>query len=505
MSTGYRIRAWGLLLGGYAVAVMYMAVLGLLGNGVVLLVALPVLGLVVLGRRSGMIMALLSALIYLAFTVAAATGSLADRLIVRENTLELAQWLGQGLLAGLILAALMALLARFLRVQVTALAEARAAAEEMAAARDDLEARIAALDRYTHLLETTAEISRQVARVREGGELLQKVADLLVDRLNVEQVTAYFVEQEGGGDGQVAPLPEMPAPVAMVVARAAGGPGARSEAEMVDGEGPSPGIVLLLRAGGTLLAVLHLAGVAPLGQSLTGQAGKEELAALEVMADQLAVALENARLFDEAETRLRELDALQRHYTVEAWQRFVTERGKSAYHWMPLGTQATRAQGRPESAGTVAERAESTRLEGLAEEVWRSLFERAQTEGRPVNFLDEDSGRHLLAMPVRLRDEVIGMLGFHRPRDAGSWQQEEIAAMEVVASRMAFAAENLRLLEDAQRRAARDRLIEEIAGQVQGSLDPDNILKTAVRELGRALEAEWAAIEVTGPGEVGIG
>jgi len=526
VSTGYRIRAWGLFLGGYAVTVMYMAVLGLLGNGVVLLVALPALGLVVLGRRSGVIMALLSVLIYLAFTVAAATGILADQLIVRENTLELAQWLGQGLLAGLILAALMALLARFSRVQETALAEAQAATEEMAAARDDLEARMAALDRYTHLLETTAEISRRVARVREGGELLQKAADLLLERLNIEQVAVYSVEQEGGGDGQVAPLPEMPAPVAMVVAQAAGGQGARSEAGIVDGEGPSPGIVLLLRAGGALLAVLHLSGVGPLGQSRTGQVGKEELAALEVMADQLAVALENARLFEEAETRLRDLDALQRHYTVEAWQRFVTERGKAAYHWMPLGPQATGAQGGPESAGTAAEGTrlvaegtrlvaegtrledtpiDSTRLEGLTEDAWRSLFERAQAEGRPVNLLDEDSGRHLLAMPVRLRDEVIGMLGFHRPRDAGSWQQEEIAAMEVVASRMAFAAENLRLLEDAQRRAARDRLIEEIAGQVQGSLDPDNILKTAVRELGRALEAEWAAIEVTGPGEVETG
>ena len=80
-----------------------------------------------------------------------------------------------------------------------------------------------------------------------------------------------------------------------------------------------------------------------------------------------------------------------------------------------------------------------------------------------------------------------------------------MAAIEVVVGRMAFAAENLRLLEDAQRRAARDRLIEEIAGQVQDSLDPDNILKTAVRELGRALEAEWAAIEVTGPEEVRAG
>ena len=100
---------------------------------------------------------------------------------------------------------------------------------------------------------------------------------------------------------------------------------------------------------------------------------------------------------------------------------------------------------------------------------------------------------------MRLREAVIGVLGFHRPRDAGVWQPEEIAAIEVVSARLAFAAENLRLLEQTQRRAARERVVDQITRQIQASLDPETILKVAAREVGRALGASQALVEVRLP------
>jgi GAF domain-containing protein len=70
-----------------------------------------------------------------------------------------------------------------------------------------------------------------------------------------------------------------------------------------------------------------------------------------------------------------------------------------------------------------------------------------------------------------------------------------------VAERLALAVENARLLEEAQRRAARERLIAEISTRLRASLDPDTVLKTTVQELGRALRARWVAVEVTGPSQ----
>jgi K+-sensing histidine kinase KdpD len=247
---------------------------------------------------------------------------------------------------------------------------------------------------------------------------------------------------------------------------------------VVSGEGAYPQILLPLRAEGTLLAVLHVVGLPDHKATVEATAWREEeVAALEIMADQLAIALENAQLFEEADVRLQELTALQRHYTTEAWGRFVEGRGQTAYRWFSPVSEVMGAEGGDASAETSAG--------GLAEDVWRSLFERVRAEGRPVSLADEDSGQHVLAMPVRLRDTVIGVLGFRRPRDGGSWQEAEIAAIEGVASRMAFAAENLRLLEEAQGRAAREQALSQMTAHFARSFNMDTVLRAAVRELGR--------------------
>jgi GAF domain-containing protein len=62
---------------------------------------------------------------------------------------------------------------------------------------------------------------------------------------------------------------------------------------------------------------------------------------------------------------------------------------------------------------------------------------------------------------------------------------------------MALAAENLRLLDETQRRATRERLVSEITAKVRASMDVDTILQTAVRELGAALGTDRAFVQLS--------
>ena len=101
-------------------------------------------------------------------------------------------------------------------------------------------------------------------------------------------------------------------------------------------------------------------------------------------------------------------------------------------------------------------------------------------------------------VPMRLRGQVIGTLALHRTNQDQAWSAEEIALAETVTEQATLTVENLRLMDETRRRAARERQVSEITGRIWASLDPDTILKTTVRELGRALRAQAARIEVRG-------
>ena len=68
--------------------------------------------------------------------------------------------------------------------------------------------------------------------------------------------------------------------------------------------------------------------------------------------------------------------------------------------------------------------------------------------------------------------------------------------MEALATQLAVSLENARLLEESQQSALRERLSASIVQKLWGAGSVENILQTAARELGRALEASESVIEL---------
>ena len=75
------------------------------------------------------------------------------------------------------------------------------------------------------------------------------------------------------------------------------------------------------------------------------------------------------------------------------------------------------------------------------------------------------------------------------------WQPDEIAMLEAAAERAALALENARLIESAQRRAAKERIIGEISSKISMQSEINELLKTAAQELGRSLPGAEIAIQ----------
>jgi GAF domain len=98
-------------------------------------------------------------------------------------------------------------------------------------------------------------------------------------------------------------------------------------------------------------------------------------------------------------------------------------------------------------------------------------------------------------LPITLRGEVIGAMAARRDQAAG-WSGEEVALAETIAGQLAQTIEGLRLLDETQRRAARERTIQEISDRMQRSADMAALMQIAVEELNRRLGGSRAYVRL---------
>jgi len=476
-----------LLIVGYALGILYMTLLGLLGSGPAFLLAIPALGAILIGFRSGLIMAVMSLLIYATFALAATLGWSQDWLIVSENSLEPSLWLSQGLLFASLLTALVVTQSVLSRAEASALARARPglpgrspdnskgsaggaggsdasqAAAELDAVGDRHRTLTDDASRTANRLLAASRLSRDVLALFDTGPLLQRAVDSIAEQLGFDTVSVYLVSTSSaaeillaatsGGQGTApAGIAGRPSKTPPAVERVVAG-GAEPETTGCE-------LALPLEANGQILGALDVWAVDSTSFHAT------DAAILRLLADQLAVAIYGARLLAERQASSKE--TLQSREPLVSRQPQPVERR--------FGSQA------------------------VPDESWRSLFEQARATGAPATGLAGDGEhRHLLAVPVKLRAASIGVLGFHRRASAGPWRDDEITEIETVGNRLALAVDNARLLQGLQARASRERLVGEISARMRETLNVEAVLRSAAQEVRQALGLPEVVIRLAGP------
>jgi GAF domain-containing protein len=178
----------------------------------------------------------------------------------------------------------------------------------------------------------------------------------------------------------------------------------------------------------------------------------EDVGSLQTLADQLALAIENARLLEEGKERLREFNALLEHHGWQDWERLVTERPN-----------------------------------------WGYVYDGVQVVPREEVHVAEDG--HQLRVPLQMRGEVIGHVNVVL---AGrSPTPEEEAIVEAVVDQASLALENARLYQETQRRAAHERLVSEITDKMRRAADMDTLMQTTIREMAAALDVPSAFVQLS--------
>jgi PAS domain S-box-containing protein len=348
------------------------------------------------------------------------------------------------------------------------------------------------LERNAIQLRTAAEISRAASSLLTLDELLPQVVELIRDRFDLYYVGLFLVDESGqhavlqAGTGEAGQkMLETHHQVELSSTSMVGWCIAHQQARIALDVGQDAAHLAnrLLPETRSEMALPLISRGQAIG-ALTIQSSQEtaftedDTIILQTMAGQIANAIENARLFERAQTALKEMEATQRRYVQKVWEEYLSSTTTTHYE-----------TGRPGSTPLG-----DTVLPEMRQAVEQQTTVVSSSSG------DTDEAVHLaLVTPIALRGAVIGVLGVHDDQETRQWTAEEIALVEAVTERMAQTAENLQLFDEAQRRVAREQLIGEVTARIRGSATVEGILNAAVREISQATGASFAAIDLELP------
>jgi GAF domain-containing protein len=212
----------------------------------------------------------------------------------------------------------------------------------------------------------------------------------------------------------------------------------------------------------------------------------DTVATLQTMADQVAVALDNARLFAESQEALEATRRAYGELSRGAWTELLRARADWGYSYSRQAIAPLEGKWQPEMLQAVR--------------TDRPVLHRPTLpEGEKNNAQRPDVQSQLeqgpsLALPLRVRNQVIGALGFYKAAQDETWTEQETVLLEALVGQLGVALESAQLFAETQRRATQDRLIGEVTTRMRETLDMDTVLQTAIREIGEALDI--AEVEV---------
>jgi GAF domain-containing protein/HAMP domain-containing protein len=359
----------------------------------------------------------------------------------------------------------------------------------------ELEQRVAQrtheLEIRSSYLEASGEISRSATSILDPDQLVNQAVELIRERFGLYYVGLFLVDERrewaelhaGTGEAGTAMLERkhrLPIGDASMIGWSINNAKARiaqeATTDIVRIATPELPLTrseaaLPLRSRGQVIGAITV-------QSEQANAFDEtNISVLQSMADQLAVAIDNARLFAASQ---QALEAERRAYTLQSrlsWEAWLKAQTNYSLRATERGVSRT-------------------------ELVWQPEMDHALKRNKTV------ATEKNLAIPIRVRGIVIGALNVTHDIQGnakGQWTPDEIAFLESVVEQLGIALDSARLYTETQQRAEQERLVSKATGRMRESLDIETVLRTAIDEIYQALNLENLVIQlspqVTGPDE----
>ena len=384
--------------------------------------------------------------------------------------------------------------------------------------------------------ETAAEIARDISSTLDLDELLEKAVELIRSRFDFYHAAIFLKDLPG----EFVVIREATGDAGAQLKRTGHklGIGSNSVVGFVAGQG-EPLVVndtaresmyyanpllpetraeaaIPLKVGERIVGVLDV-------QSKNSYAfGVENLRTLQILADQLAIAVVNTELFAETQEHLAQHRLLHHITTTAASGTTLDEALQSAVN----GLQVT--LGGDRVSILLADREKKILEVKAAVGYARNVFDLRIPVGsgiagwaaahrrtlRVSNVLQDTryiegspNTRSEMAIPLLYRSELLGVLNVESEQVAAYAENDE-ELLGTLGGSLAAIIANARLLEQIRAQAERERVLFDISDKIRRTTDMETILTTTVSELTRAIGANSARIQIgivpsDGPEELG--
>jgi GAF domain-containing protein len=476
LPVNYQVRTVLLIVLLYGLAVSGMTEVGILGDARLFMLGAITMSALLFSWRAGLVMTIVALLTYIVFGWLILNGEMS-----LTNPTAPAPNLNGWITASTSLLLLSVLVVNGIRLTQTEFRKAedntRSLLSELRKEQTYLEERVEertqTLDKRTAQLRAVAEVGKSITSYRNLSDLLQQTTYLIHENFGYYHVGIFLLDNhkeyavltatnsEGGrrmlekghqlkvGEtGIVGFVAEnLQARIALDVGADAvffnnpDLPNTRSE------------MALPLVATGQILGVLDVQSTEP--QAFT----EDDVATVQILAEQIAVAIQNTNLFSETEKALESARVAYGEFSREAWSKILRNQPKIGFIATP-----------------------PTTLQTGGDAIEPSLA-KAIDSGDLILSTDGLS----ISVPIKIRGQVIGAIRLKKPEIAEAWSQDETNLAITLSDQLSSALESARLYRESQQRAVRESLVSDISTRLSTTTTIDSILRETVQELGEAL------------------
>lgn len=345
-------------------------------------------------------------------------------------------------------------------------------------------------ERRAHMFQAIAQVTRVIISTQNLQDLLPQITQMISQQFGFYHIGVFLVDQNGeyavlsaanseGGERMLARSHKLQIGHTGIVGYVAKTGKVRialdTGADAIYFNNPdlpetrSEMALPLVQANGGIIGVLDIQSTEP------NAFNQEDIEVLSTLADQVSVALANARLYEETQKALIEAEMVYRQDLRTGWEKF---------------SRAQKLAGIRRRSMKSSFLAEPLELPGAKEVSQLGNIYQEKTE----NALSQ------LTMPVKLRGEVVGMLNLKADNNR-EWSADEMDIITAIIERAALAIENARLLDESRKVAEKERAIGEISAKIGQGIEIETILRTAVRELGAQISGAQVTVEIGGDNE----